>query len=421
MSGQQNPKPLRGLDQVLSLFGKGTVVVLHSGFAEPIGLANQLAQNAAALDGAEVYTMMPMGSAPYAGEAAARHLSVHTFFPGKGLREAVNKGRVHIDKMPLSVIPKLFVQGRIKADVLMLQLSPPDAAGNMSFGISLDYMRAVIDHSPMVIAEINPCMPRTCGDTTVREDQVDYIFEVEGEAGPQAMQAGTPDETDQRIADNVAGMIGNGAVLQTGIGAIPDLVLPRLTHLTGLGIHSGIVTDSLVPLLESGAVSNATKSRFKGKCVTSMAGGTQGFYDFLHENSDIEFHPCSLTHGFDTLAEIEGFCAINSALQADLSGNVNAETVGGRVISAPGGFPDFARGASAAPGGISIVALRASSPDGKNSNIVAEFPAGVPATVAAPHIDYIVTEHGVARLRGLDPEARRSAMLAVAAPEFRED
>ncbi len=412
MSGQKQPKPLSGLDQVLSLFGEGRTVVLHSGFAEPIGLAHQLALNADALDGVEVYSLMPMGAAPYAGEAAARHLSVHTFFPGKGLRGAVNDGRARIDRMPLSVIPKLFANGRIKADVLMLQLSPPDEAGNMSFGISLDYMRAVLEQSPVVIAEINPRMPRTCGDTTVREDQVDYIFEAG--AGPQTMAAGAADDTDRRIADNIAGLIGNGAVLQTGIGAIPDLVLPRLTHLTGLGIHTGIVTDALVPLLASGAVGNGT-------CVTTMAGGTQGFYDFLNDNSEIEFHPCSLTHDFDTLAKIEGLCAINGALQADLSGNVNAETVDGRVISAPGGFPDFARGASAAPGGMSIVALRATSADGESSNIVASLPEGVPATVAAPHIGFIVTEHGVARLRGLDAGGRRAAMLAVAGPGFRED
>lgn len=417
MSGQRHPKPLRGLDQVLSLFGEGTTVVLHSGFAEPIGLAYQLAQNAAALDGVELYTLMPMGQAPYAGAAAARHLSVHTFFPGKGLRAAANSGRAQVHRTPLSEIPKLFAQGRIGADVLMLQLSPPDAAGNMSFGVSLDYMRAVLDQEPVVIAEINPRMPRTCGDTIIREDQVDYIFEAE--AGPQAMEAGTADETDRRIADNVAGLIGDGAVLQTGIGAIPDLVLPRLSHLSDLGIHTGIVTDALVPLLNSGAVSNGTKSRFRGKCVTTMAGGTQGFYDFLHDNPDIEFHPCSLTHDFETLAGIEGLCAINSVLQIDLAGNVNAETLDGRVISAPGGLPDFARGASASAGGMSIVALRSTGAGGKGSNIVAGLPAGVPATVAAAHIDFVVTEHGVARIRGLDIEGRRAAILAVAAPEFR--
>ncbi len=419
MAARRHPKPLRGLDEVLSLFGDGTTVVLHSGFAEPIGLAGQLAENAAALDGVSLHTLMPMGRAPYAGEAAASHLSVHSFFPGKGLRKAVNEGRARLHPMALSEIPKFVSDGGITADVLMLQLSPPDAAGEMSLGISVDYMRAVLDQDPVVIAEINPLMPRTCGDTIVREDQVDYVFEAE--TGPQTMEAGPPDEVDRRIADNVAGLVGGGAVLQIGIGAIPDLVLSRLTHLSNLGVHSGIVTDALMPLLKSGAVTNGTKSRFRGRCVTSIAGGTQGFYNFLHDNPEIEFHPCSLTHGFDTLAEIEGLCAINSVLQADLAGNVNAEIVDGRVISAPGGFPDFARGATAAPGGVSIVALRASGQGGARSNIVSGLARGAPVTASSEHIDYIVTEHGVARLRGLGLEERREAMLAVAAPECRPD
>lgn len=419
MPGQRRQKLLRGLDEVLSLFREGTTVVLHSGFAEPIGLALQLEQNAAALHGVKVYSLMPMGLAPYASEEAARHLSVHTFFPGKGLRTAVNGGRARVHRTALSKIPKIFAQGRVKADVLMLQVSQPNAAGEASLGISVDYMRAVLEQAPIVIAEINPRMPRTCGDAVIREDQIDYVFEAETE--PQRMEAGPPDETDQRIADNVAGLVGDRAVLQTGIGAIPDLVLSRLTHLSNLGIHSGIITDALVPLLNSGAVTNGAKTQFRGKCVTTMAGGTQAFYDFLHDNPEIEFHPCSLTHDLETLAGMEGLCAINSALQVDLAGNVNAETLDGRVISAPGGFPDFARGASAAPGGVSIVALRASGEGGARSNIVPGLPRGAPATVSAEHIDYVVTEHGIARIRGLGLADRRAAMLAVAALECRHE
>lgn len=419
MAGQRQAIPLRSLGQVLSLFGDGTRVVLHSGCAEPIGLAAELERNAAALHGVNVYCLMPMGRAPYAGEAAAQHLSVHTFFPGKGLRAAVNDGRARVYRTPLSRIPVLFADGTIRADVLMLHLSSPDAAGNMTFGNSLDYMRAVLDQDPVVIAEIDPRMPRTCGDTLIREDQVDYVFEAVD--GPQEVHSGEPDETDRRIADNVAGLIGNGAVLQTGIGAIPDLVLPRLTHLSDLGIHTGIMTDAHIPLLRSGAVTNAGKPHFRGKCVTAMSAGTQEFYDFLHDNHEIEFHPCSLTHDLKMLAAIDGLCAINSALQIDLAGNVNAEAVGGRVISAPGGFPDFARGATVAPNGKSIVALRATGAGGSASNVVAALPDGAPVTAAAEHIDYAVTEYGVARLRGLDGAARRRAIAGIAAPEFRHE
>jgi len=417
MPQRRRLKPLHGLDEILSLFAKGTTVVLHSGFAEPAGLGRELARNADALHGVNVYSLMPMGGAPYAGAAAARHLAVHSFFPGKALRAATNSGQVRVHRTALSKIPGLFATRRIRADILMLQVSPPNAAGEMSLGISVDYMRAVLDQAPVVIAEINRRMPRTCGDTIIREDQVDYVFE-DG-TGPQTTDANSPDDVDRRIADNVAELVADGAVLQTGIGAIPDLVLPRLTHLSDLGIHTGIITNAVVPLLKCGAVTNATKPRFRGQCVATMAGGTQAFYDFLHENPEIAFHPCSVTHDFETLAGIEGLCAINGALQVDLAGNVNAEILDGRVISAPGGFPDFARGAAAAAKGVSITALRATSKGGDRSNIVPILPAGAPTTVAAAHIDFVVTEHGIARLSGLDREARRTAMLSVAAPEFR--
>lgn len=415
MAGPGHMTPLKGLDQLASLFGGGATVVLHSGCAEPIGLSRELARNAAAFHGARVYSMMPMGAAPYAGEAAAEHLELHNFFPGKGLRAAVNSGRARLHRTPMSQIPALFSKRKLRADVLMLHLSPPDEAGNMSFGNSLDYMPAVLDQDPVVIAEIDPSMPRTCGDTLIRADQVDYVFEAEtGPAGPEQMHPATPDETDRRIADNVAGLVSNGAVIQTGIGAIPDLVLPRLAHLSGLGIHTGIMTDAIMPLLQSGAVANRP-------CVTTMSAGTQKFYDFLHRNREIEFHPCSVTHDARTLAGTRGLCAINSALGIDLSGNVNAETASGRVIAAPGGFPDFARGASAAAGGISIVALRATAKDGESSNITTALADGAPVTVAADHIDYVVTEHGVAHIRGLGPAARSKALAGIAAPGFRDD
>lgn len=413
------PRLITDFAEIARHLKPGSTVVLHSACAEPPFLADQLARCAKELRDVRVIAMMPMGESPYAAPGLDRHLSIITFHPGKGLRSAVNDGRAQLMRTPLSDISRLFGNRTLTADVLLLQTSPPDEAGRMTLGIAVDYMRAVLEQAPVVVAEINPAMPRTCGDTALRAEEVDYI--VEAGTPPQTIVQGAVEAVDRLIAGHIAGLIRSGAVIQTGIGSIPDLVLGQLAHLYDLGIHSGIITDALKPMLERGVVTNASKTAFRGRCVTTMAAGTQDFYDFLHGNCAVEFHPSLLTHDFECLASIERLCAINSVLQIDLPGQANAERIDGRIIASPGGLPDFARGASAAKTGMSIIALRSTSRDGQRSNILSRLPAGSPVTIDAPHIDYVVTEHGAARLRGLDLAARARALIAVAHPEHRAD
>lgn len=411
-------KVLEDFREILPFLRPRSSIVLHSGCAEPRTLASQLAAHSAALREVRLYTMMPMGETPYAATSPAA-LELITFFPGRGLRNAATSGRAQVTRIALSGIPQLFRDGEVRADVLMLQLSPPDESGRMSLGVSVDYMPAVLEQHPMVIAEINPSMPFTGGDTVVREHQIDYIVQSHGP--PQIVPPAEPDAVDQRIADHIANLVGDGAVIQTGIGSLPELVLGRLASLRDLGVHSGIITDGLLPLLDKGVVTNATKTRFRGRCVTSMAAGTEDFYKALHHHPAIEFHPCSLTHDVGVIAGIDGFCAINAVLQIDLTGRANAERVDGKIISAPGGLPDFARGATLAKGGKSIIALRATSNRGSRSNILPELAADAPITVTADHIDYVVTEHGVARLRGVDSIDRARALVGIADPAFRAE
>lgn len=405
--------------EVVPLIRPGSTIVLHSACAEPQWLVSELARHAARLCDVCIYTLMPMGAAPYAGESTRPYLSVRTFYPGKGLREALRHGRAAVLRVPLSEIPGLFRRGQVRADLLFLQLSPPGADGDLTLGITADYMRAVLDQDPVVVAEINPAMPSTHGDTRVRAAEVDYWFEAPG--GPLTVAAPVADAVDLRIADHVAELIRSGMTVQTGIGALPDLVLGRLTHLHDLGIHSGVISDSVVPLMEKGVVTNARKPHLAGKTVTTMAVGSAAFYRYLDQNPAIELHPCSLTHDHAVLRSLPGFCAINSALQIDLAGNVNAEQVGGRIIASPGGLPDFARGARAAPGGQSIVALRATSKDGRQSNVLRRLPAEVPVAVTADMLDYVVTEFGVARLSGLSAAERARQLAAIAHPDFRAE
>jgi 4-hydroxybutyrate CoA-transferase len=397
----------------------GCTVVLHSACSEPRFLGRQLAEHAAKLRGMHVLTLMPMGDAPYSEPLAAAELDIATFFPGRGLRSALNDGRVRALRHPLSAIPGIFDSGEMHADVLLLQVSSPDNTGHVSLGLSVDYMRAVLAQSPLVVAEINPNMPHTGGDTRLPVSQIDWY--VDAVDLPQDVPPAVPDDADQLIARNVAGLVRDGAVLQVGIGSLPDCVLAQLGHLKHLGVHSGIVTDAVRPLIEAGVIDNSTKRCFPGVSVTTMAAGTQAFYDFLNCNGALEFHPCSLTHEAAFLASIDGLCAINSALQVDLAGNVNAETANGRRVSLPGGLPDFAAGASRARDGMSIVALRSTFGKARTSNIVARLGPGTSVTAPTSSVSFIVTEYGVAQVHGVSPHRSAASLIAVAHPDHRDE
>lgn len=411
-------KRLEGIGPLLDHLGPGRTVVLHSGCAEPPYLSRLLARNAADLRGTRVISFMPMGDSPYGEAVPASHLDVETFFPGKGLRAALTAGRARALRYPVSALPGLFDSGELKADVVMLQVSPPDASGQVSLGVSVDYMHAVLRQSPLVVAEINPRMPRTSGASGLPTASIDWF--VDASDPPQEMPVTTADEIDARIAKNVAGLVSDGAVIQLGIGTLQDCVLGQLGHLKHLGLHTGIVTDAIRPLIESGVIDNSTKRYMPGVGVTTMAGGTQSFYDFLHNNQTLQFHPCSITHGAETLAKIEGLCAINSALQVDLAGNVNAETIGSRRIALPGGSPDFSSAAASVRRGASIVALRSTFGKDGSSNILRLLDPTTPVTVRASTVSFIVTEYGVACLRGADDEDRAAAIAAIAHPAHRD-
>jgi 4-hydroxybutyrate CoA-transferase len=387
-------------------------LVLHSACSEPAALAALLGAEAYRFAGARLYCLMPMGATPYAEPAANEYLSVTTFFPGKGLRTAISAGRASVLRYSLSELPGLFESRAIRADALFLQVSPPDVAGRVSLGLSVDYMHAVLRQKPLLIAQINPRMPRTCGDSSIDSRSIDYYLEAS--EPPQAVPTPSGDSIDRLIAANVAGLIADGAVLQIGIGSLPDQVLACLHDRRNLGIHSGIVTDAVRPLLESGAVNNLTKGRFRGASVTTMAAGTQSFYDYLDRNEAVQFHPCSVTHDPATLAAIDGLTAVNSVLQIDLQGRANAEVVAGRVIAAPGGLRDFARGASRAPRGRSIIALRSCYQE--QSSVFPRLSRSVPVSLDSDDIDFVVTEFGAAAIRGKSAIERAEALVAVAHP-----
>ena len=396
----------------------GARVVLHSGHAQPPLLAEMLAQHAPALHGVQVLATMPMVDAPYASAAALAHLKVESLMPGLGLRQAALAGSVNLLRHTVFDWPALFAKGDLRADVLMLQVSPVDADGRVSLGVSVDFMHAAVASARCVVAEINPHMPDTCGHSRFPAERIGWF--VPTNHAVQTAKVVAPDAIDQRIAEHVTGLVSDGAVVQIGMGSLPEGVLARLGHLRHLGLHTGIFTDGMQALMESGVVDNSTK-RFKpGVSMSTMAGGSADLYRYMHRNPAVEMHPCDITHGPQVLAQMDGFCAINSALQVDLAGCVNAEWVGSRRMSLPGGLPNFAQGAMQAKKGLAIIVMRSVYGPDQRSSIVAQWTAPGPPTLLGDGYHCLVTEHGVAHLHGLSPRARAMAIARVAHPMWRD-
>jgi 4-hydroxybutyrate CoA-transferase len=358
---------------------------------------------------------MGMGAAPY---QACQNLKISTFFPGGSLRKAFEEGNIAPLRYPLSEAPLLFLRNELRANILLLQVSPADHNGFHSLGLSVDYMPAVLKQNPLVIAEINTQMPRTIGSNFVHSNDIDWYLD--SNYTPATVSPAKQQLAEQKIAKNIASLIENGDTLQLGIGALPDATVALLTDRKNLGLHSGILSDAVQPLIEKGIVSHSRNGRWKGASVTTMAAGSSDFYKFLNNNDAIEFHPCALTHSPDTLYRIRRLTAINSALQIDLAGTATAESIGGRRISLPGGLADFATAAAQAPQGKSILALRATNRDGTESNILPQLPNGTIRSLNANQIDYLVTEFGIADLSSRNLTKISKAIADVSAPEHRE-
>jgi 4-hydroxybutyrate CoA-transferase len=358
-----------------------------------------------------------MGEAAYGQNDAVSHLQVNTFLPGAGLRKAVNGGGATQYPVRLFDISAYITDPERSVDFLFLQVSPADHNGNHSLGLSVDYMHAALARKPVVIAEINPQMPRTHGQTTISADQIDYALDVD--YPPQPMPAGKADDIDEKVAEHVVGLLGDDMVLQYGIGTIPELVPVRAGHLKGLSIHTGLITDAIIAAMQTGSFDNYGQPDHPGKIVTTMAGGSAGFYQYLDNNTDITFQPTTYTHSREVLRRIDKLVAINSVLQVDLAGRANAERAGGRIISGPGGLFDFARGATESRGGISVLALRACTRRGDQSCIVNTLGDDAATTVTTEHLDYVVTEYGVASVRDKTGAALARELAAIAHPEYR--
>jgi acyl-CoA hydrolase len=333
------------------------------------------------------------------------------------LRTVAAAGRLGIVPCHLSQIAPMIEQGLIGCDVAFVQVSPPDANGNHSFGLISDVIETAIKKARVVIAEVNERVPFTLGDAVLPAARIDCAVHVA--RAPVEVSPAPIGESDLQIARIVAGYIEDGAVIQVGIGAVPDAILRLLKDRRNLGMHSGMIGDGAVDLIEAGVVTNALKPIDAGVSITGALIGTRRLFDFAHRNPQIGMRGSSYTHDVAVLARLKQLVTINSALEVDLSGQVNAEQSGNKYLGGTGGQVDYVRAGARSPGGRSIIALPATAKDGKLSRITTAL-AG-PVTTARSDVDVIVTEFGAAELKGQTLAERARRLVAIAHPNFREE
>jgi acyl-CoA hydrolase len=332
------------------------------------------------------------------------------------LRSMTKAGKLDVIPVHVSQVGPLIAAGIIPCDVAMIQVSPADADGNHSCGLISDYVRAVVDKARVVIAEVNDQVPYTYGET-IPASAIDVAVHVS--RTPVEVAPAKIGETDEAIARHCAAYIGDGSVIQTGVGAVPDAILRLLHDRKDLGVHSGMLGDGLVDLFEAGVITNARKEIDTGVTINGALIGTKRLYDFANRNAAIRMTPTSYTHDAGVLAQLSRLVTINSALEVDLTGQVNAEQSGAAYLGGTGGQVDFVRAGARSPGGAALMVLASTAKGGSISKIVPSLSG--PVTTARTEVDVIVTEFGAAKLKGRSLAERTRRLIAIAHPDFQEE
>jgi acyl-CoA hydrolase len=396
-----------------------TRLLIGSGAAEPGRLVEALVSHGTHLEDNEIVHLMTLGKAPYVQPGLEHRFRHMAFFIGANVRPAVQEGRADFMPVFLSEIPLLISSGRVRIDVALIQVSPPDRHGFVSLGVSVDIVRAAVDSAALILAEVNPNMPRTLGDSFLHVDRISRLIPVNDplpELVPEPL-----DDVFRQIGRNVATLIPDGATLQMGIGKIPDATLAALTGHQDLGIHTEMMSDGAMLLAEAGVVTGRRKNFLPGKLVASFVMGTRRLYEWVHDNPLLEMRPSAFTNDPFQIARNDNMVAINAALAVDLTGQVAADTVRGKFFSGIGGQVDFIRGAARSRGGKPVIALPSTAKGGTVSRIQPCFEEGTGVVTSRGDIHYAVTEYGIADLWGRNIRQRAEALIAIAHPDFRAE
>jgi 4-hydroxybutyrate CoA-transferase len=428
---EEYQRKLTTADEAVKAIKSGNRVVVGHAYGQPQHLVQAMIANKNAYENVEIVHMVSLSPAPYCRQEMRKHFIHNSFFVGVNSREAVNGGWAKYTPCFFHEIPRLFISGILPVDVTLCQLSPPDDDGYCSFGISVDYTKPAAEASKMVIAQVNERMPRTRGDAFIHVSKLDYIVEHDepllelgrektGSTGTEKEQYIAKVTTEMDIGRYCAELIGDGACLQLGIGAIPDAVLPFLEEKKNLGIHTEMFSDGAVDLVNKGVINGACKQLSPGKLVANFLMGTRKLYDFVHDNPVVEMHPANYTNDPYIIGQNDNVVSINSCLQVDLLGQAASDTIGPLQFSGVGGQVDFVRGAARSKGGKSILAIPSTASGGRYSRIVTRLDPGAAVTTSRCDVHYIVTEYGIADLRGKSIKERAGQLIAIAHPDFRE-
>ncbi len=395
----------------------GNRVFLGTSCAVPQTLIDAMCARATELTDVEIIHLLTQGRAPYADAALARSFRVNSFFISENVREAIQQGMGDYTPTSLSDIPRLLSSGQLPLDVALVQVSPPDERGLCSFGISVDIVKTAAENASLVIAEVNPNMPRTLGNSQIHVYDLDILVPVETPL--VEFPAPQVDPALLHIGECIAALVEDDATLEFGIGAIPQAVIGLLKAKKNLGIHTEMFTDSIIDLIESGALNGSRKTLDREKIVASFCMGSRRLYDYIDNNPLFAFHPTDYVNDPYIIAQQHKQMAINVALEIDLTGQVCADSIGPKFYSGIGGQLDFNRGAARSRGGKAVIALQSTAREGTVSRVVTFLTPGAGVVTTRGDVHYVVTEHGVAYLHGKNVQERAIALIAVAHPDFR--
>jgi acetyl-CoA hydrolase len=411
-------------DEAVKAVKSGDRTFLTGNASVPLQLLAALVKRAPELENVEICHPLAICPSDYVSPAMEGHLRINSMFISANVRKAVNEGRADFTPVMLSEFPLLFKNGHLPLDVAFIHVSPPDQHGFCSMGAESGLTISAAEVARIVIAQVNDQMPRTLGDTLMHIDRMHHIVPLNCPLTEMAMGDDVDRDVVERIASHIADLIPDGATLQLGIGAIPNAVLRYLLDKKDLGVHSELISDGVIDLVEAGVLTNARKSIHAGKIVAGFLLGTKRLYDWVDNNPLVELHRTEYVNDPFVVAQNDRMVAINSAIEIDLTGQVCADSIGPKMYSAVGGQVDFIFGASRSKGGVPIISMPSTSElrDGTViSKIVPMLKQGAGVVTSRNHVHFVVTEFGVAELYGKSVRQRTQALINIADPRFREE
>ncbi|HUT61263.1 MAG TPA: GNAT family N-acetyltransferase [Phycisphaerae bacterium] len=403
--------------EAMKLIKPGNSIFIGTGCAQPQHLVNALVEHSRHIYDAHIIHLLTMGTAPYADERFGEKFRMNSFFVADNVRHALERGIGDYTPIFLSEIPGEFESGRIPIDVALISVTPPDASGLCSFGVSVDIVKSAAANAKHVIAQVNSRMPRTLGDSFIHADFIDML--VPHDEPIIAVPVPEPDDVLRRIGQNIARLVADGSTIECGIGRIPQALAEFLSDKKDLGVHTEMFGDWIIDLIECGAITCSKKTINHGKVVASFCMGTQRLYDFIDNNPFFDFRPTEYVNDPFVISRHDKMVGINVGLEIDLTGQVCSDSLGYRFYSGIGGQVDFIRGAAHSREGKAIIAMPSTASGGDVSRIVPHLTEGAGVVTTRGDVHYVVTEYGIAYLHGKPIRERVLALINIAHPRFR--